>query len=1187
MNSDQKKSITIFVISLFAVSSLGFIGFWTISDSLLSQKPLSIDTNLDENTESFQPIYDTYFDNPNTTVYPQHRFEYSPKMQSVKNGIFIDTEHNDGTQLSDDIYGILEPQLQNKNFTEPIYRTLYNFFTVNWQVLPKEEILIELQLIDNVYNNSFIIPGPVWDAIGNLYFYFRINPELENFLSVDEIIDTQGILTDEHNVSNFYGKLVAADSDYLYPHPESYYEFTEDDQVTENIEFEATTGGLRFFNDTMFTFYQSLLRAKVMIDSQEDDMSIITYLLEWLNSLINPSMEDYLVLVNDLTIAMWLEESDVIYAFFDQFDPDFALFLDFFGVDPTKGFESFIAFDPYAITQINGKVQLYIDMPQDNPNLPHIDRYKVQLWNYYTLDWNDVLIRENQAPMQIINTWLYDNFHIDQNCWQYCHTVYNDQNETDSFKWRVLVETTRNSGDNGDIKVRFGGIWSSFKSEYMECSWSASFTVDKPEINVLDLLSDPVFYFEYHTEGWQSPYEGFTISRPVFTLLEAIYGSIELFEEYNANFNNLINDLMNNGIESVYENLYEKYAVGIYSDSIVDPFYKIKNMPNRDERIAFGIDRMYVNYDTWVTIGVNGRFAKYDLDGQLRNPKIYIDKASMQYEYKTALNITSKTYIDTNNIDFAYSVFEIDVSENIINLELPIRQDYAFISNDFALVESPNFRNISSYWINSLKTDDISGEFLEEPLFDDNIIRFSMKIFFFEGIGIYKIWCKIPNYIENINVYHSSGDLYEMYENITVEDSTTYKIQLKEIFNYDGMNSSDFSGNLFMDAIGNSYNGKTKKSLPRKYGIQSTHTEVDENSSTIIKHNNFDIIYSHVYSDGLWGNIDYKFFWNDNSGWRFGWIPYYLLILRVSKAPPIISVVNPLDNERWGVFKPNYLTVTAWHSETSGVFAKFNGWNENISLIKLSDALENLSIDPNIEEFGIPQNLLQIPSTWQDYYWIYPIYGKTLEELYPNDGSGYSDINVKIWGESLVGQTTYISSNVSIDFKLIHDNNFEVLPVYDIEVGQKIRLRYYCPEGITTIKISLQDKTGLNTQLVILGNETKTMFLNEGFQTYTVPFRFTYASEFKIFVEVYDDLENYNIYTTNEFIVDETDSRSWYIRLLDEGAEIMILWTSFTGSALGLGVILIKRKKINNFSIVNGKAQKIDINKSSLIRRVK
>lgn len=1154
MLSSQSKSILIFTFLVLTVSFSGFAGFWIISDSLLSQHPLAIENDLSNSNDSFKPIADYTYTNPSMTVYPQYRFEYLPINVSVRNGKLIDTPRKNGYMLSDDTYAILTTQNDNLSHS---YRTLDNFYYITWLILPKKDVIIRLNALGFNYQFTIEVPGPIWDTIGMIYFYYRISPELSTFISVDDIIDTKGYLYNESHTDNFYGKIVAANSEYLYPHPSSYYEFRVTDGVTSKLEFEATTGGLRFFNDTMYSFYESMWRAKRIVDKYiNEQISLITYFAEYFQNLVAPKESDIRIVSNDLTIAIWMQQNPIMYDFFNALNPTYEDFLDFMGCDINRGFNSFIRFDPYAVTKISGKIQLYIDMPQENPNLPYVNRYHVQLWNYYTGEWNDVLVRQNTLPIQLTNTWLYDSFYIDANCWQYCHPLYDLENTSASLRWRVVVDTTRGEGDIGDIRVRFGGIWSSFTSEFIDFSMSFDFRVENENITVFDLLADPVFYFEYHTDGWQSIYEGVTISKPVLSYFEMIYSAREFILDFLSDTSFYVNMILNEGIDYFVNYISDNFLLEEYSDIIFDPYNKIKNMPSRDERIGYSINRMIVAHDTFIRIGVNGRFAKYDRDGNLRDPKLYIDKATMQYEYKTPIEVSSKTYINMKKTDYAYTMFEINVTDDVVNLELPIKQDMEFLSSDFSLVESPTFKNISYYWWDSMKTDLKTGEYLEQPLFDANTIRFSAKIFFFEGSGTYRVWCKIPNYAESVNIYKNSTYTYSLYERIVMEQPINYTMKIRNLYDLQSTNFQLFNGTqMTIDIQGYSSNGKSIVNIPRLYGNMTNYTV-----GGTTYYNMMSVNYTHLYTDNMWGTISYSFHWMDADGWKHAWYPYLLTILRVSLEPPIISVIDPSQGTRWGASKVNYAVVAAWHSDTIGVYIRFDGWNENISLIRLSEAMNNPEIDPLIAEYGIPLELFNIPISWRDFYWLYPIEGEELAFYYPNDGSGERDITANIWGESLVGSTIYTSDAISVDFKLVHKNNFNIFPVYDISVGQKIRLQYYCPDGIDTITLYLQDDTGMNTKLVVLGNGTSTSFLYEGYQTYTIPFRFTYEGEFRIFIEVYDDLENYDTYTTNTFRVINTDTRPWYVRLIDEGIQLMILWTSFTASTLGLGIVMIKKK---------------------------
>jgi hypothetical protein len=751
-------------------------------------------------------------------------------------------------------------------------------------------------------------------------------------------------------------------------------------------------------------------------------------------------------------------------------------------------------------------------------------------------------------PLQLINTEITDEFYINTNAWQYIDPWLSGNGNF--VKYRVVVNASRGGGDNGNITVRFGGIWTKLTQEYIEVVYDLVYRVEDQDITKNDLKTNPVFALEYHTEGFQNPNDGIFVSRSISFLLDFLFNLVDIIE----NPSEVLEVLSGNSVLNASV-LFNTYSVAL------DENIKFGASPVVDVKKGIIIPMDMVLNDTTVLMRIHGLFGKYNRDGEIQQPKIHIDKAAVLYEFEVPVEVKSTSYIDPNTLDFFYVAYEVEIGKGFVNLEIPIPDDYILLDDDsgWGLIESPRLTDITHYWRESVRENEF-GDYINEPLFSEVFVRIDARIIFFERTGTYRFWFRVQNYGESLEAKKFDGSVYNIFDTLEMERITNYTMTLR---NFEGQiskaDTGAFNGSFYMEVRGESFNGLSDEFLGPIDGYHHNYTAYNNETELFeTRWDKFKLLHNHTFTDGLngnglWGDLKFIFIWISLDQKHIGFTTFTLSVMRVANEPPIMSIVDPQQEERWGANTINYMIVKAYHINTVSVQAQFIGDATIHDLINLDDAIN----DPNFEGV-IPPDLITVPIGRRFLYWFKEFSGNDLANLYPPE-EGSSTIEVDIKGTSNVGLTNYTSDPVRVTFELVDRSDFELLPVFDIFLNQRVLLKYYSPEGISTMRVYIFD--GINQILIsVIGNGSESVYLYEGIQSYVIPFRFTLEGQYSIIVEVIDDVDNFMIFESNPFFVFNDDDRPWYVRMLDETFQVLGIWASFTLSILGIGLTSLKKK---------------------------
>lgn len=1025
----------------------------------------------------FNPVKNSpsrIIDQPITIAYPQSRFEFPHSEIELTKGKYSingisqssKTDFEKNINASDDTYGYIIPTISDSD--NSILENYYNFQSNEGEL--------------------FLLP---------------LSPDLDHYLSFDDIDGTSGTIVDDSDIDEIVGRFNIANNPYLYPDNSTFIE-VESDQTSESLSIDVSNGGLAIWNQSLQEMYSVMdNNRQEIIEGKYNPESFLGYF-------VNPTAEEvyeYAILssimdARNRNFFLWFAEKCFTYE-------DFLIGM---GIDISDGYEVFASFNPYAVTNIRGKIALYIDAPDSEPDYPEMQNYSIQCYNYILNDWVTILTRHADPLLQLTNTWLFDEFMINTNHWQYIYDFEDDANEADSFvRWRVLVNGERDGNDDQPIKLRLGGLWTAIDQQFTEFEMEVSFKVTEEGIGKQNIKSAR-FILEYHTDDWEELYDGMYLVR------DAGYYT------YQQNF------------YSVDSGMWLTYEYDIHYQSIVNNA-EIYAHPIRDNRVGISISGDLIDEDTTVSLTIHGKFNRFDRQGAVKDIKIAIDKMGMQYEYGDTIEIERKTWINYNSMDIFYWSYDMNISSNVVFLEFEYPNDWVFIDRYFAMVEKMDTgQNVSDIWIQSVEDDNY------ESLYDDSTVRFDSRSLFYLGPGTYRFWFRSFNYITDVSVYNSTYSKYELGGSLQVDDKTYYNVTLNNLWK-DPTEKEDYEGNMEISFKGYSASGEERTTLGSFNAEQFNLTDGSK-----VYWNQFFFNYTHTYLDDLFGHIRVEVYWHNTEYTSIGYKLFWLYIAYASDEKPIISLIDPQNDGRWGANTTAYISIASWHLNTISSWAKIDG--DEYELKQLTDALEDGDM--------IPEDLTTVPSYLRKFYWFTSVETSEIAENHDLEQTGSTEIEIEVGSVAKYGSVDVYSDNTTVSVTLISHPNFIFDPVQNIYLDEKPQIDYYCPDGIVGMDVYIEGGTGSILIAEVGGNEnTQSTFLYKGYHTYLVPLRLTTPGTFNIRLVITDDVGNEFQAISNEFSVIDTDDRMWFTRILDETVEISILWFSY----LSIGIIYLRKKK--------------------------
>ena len=1174
MEKRTLQLIAVWMISAFIISSIGFVSFAIFAKENTLNNLITIEDEMyNDDIYRQRPSVSESISGTDILVYPQYRFDYTPinhflTVGEIGNDEF-NRDHHNRQQLrhinkSNDAYGILKP-------VETLQTETSRFFTFNFEImdlfnLDVKGTLEELMGEDSEIILQFgeqIVGYPLHEALSTLWFFYEIEPDQTAYLSYDSITNASSPYYSINNAELMKSRFNAPNDIFIPIERTRYYEFIDSTGENEELSFELAYGSVTLRNDSLYNLYDVFTRMNdKLTDVYHDQFTIYNLLLNLIETFLLDQRGNFLTYYFETQVLLWLYLNPEFRTYFQNFILTYDDFLEYLGIDLAEGLRGYLEMNPYAIHEIEGKMEFYINMPKEDPTTPDVEAIHIQCWNYYIDDWVNVFSIEGEVTDWYLNDWYEIEFYIDSNPWQYFTTP---EDRGDFINYRILVEASRNETQTGDINVRLGGMWTSLNQRYKELVYDFYFNAGG-DVRKEDLLVNPIFEIEYHTRNFDTVYDQLRIVRPFYNIFDLFYSLRQLTIELDE-----LEELMEKVLadEAEFEDV-EKMMIWLFGfqgyNTIISDEATLPASPYMDRRRGFEIPSYLVYPDTMVHLRLYGRFSAFDSDGRERDDQaVYIDKASLKYNYKTPYNITSELHVDYNNLEYCYVSYDVDILPQFVHLEFPIPRYYEFISDDFGLVESPLGKVITNYWINSYERHPVTGNFYEEPLYDRRNIRLNSKITFFEGIGTYRFWFRIPNFVSDLNVTDSDQQPYAMYDDLLMGDQTNYTIYLnphdelrKEIDHKIWQN-----GNMYLQFTGTDFHGGEFRDTGLIEDLsfeQQPYPYFDSDDETLMeytRYNSYSLYYTHSHSDDFWGEITSFVVWTDQNEQYIGFRFYKFHIRRVVSEPPILSIDSPRNITEWGAHITNYAIVRSYHFSTTQVQLNFTDINETIDLISYSDYLNFPENYPNIIP---PDAFMNLDQNLHHWYWFYPIHGSYFDDYYNVVGHSIP-IRCQITGTSTDGVEEYTTDPVNVTFHLINQVEFDLRPLNDIYVNQRQVLRYQLPHDIKTMQINLIIGDGVERlPISIIGNETFSPFLQAGGHTYVVPFRFVDFGEYSFEIYIEDFVGNSKTIQTNRFFVIEEDPRVWYARLLDNTFEILSLWGSTNLALMGLGIFVIRKK---------------------------
>ena len=1028
--------------------------------------------------------------------------------------------------------------------TYAVSQSKYNYAPINFTILrggmkvnDKEattnEIMSAISLSDDSYASVVPIQKSFDDSIFKNYFTFKdinhnmlginnqifmlpLSPHLDHYLSFDTINVENGDIINNIYLKEMASRIYAANNPYLLPNDNVYIPINSISGASE-LRINVSSGGISLFNQSVYEFYKILDKNRELIIQGKISLDV---LMNWLKgNIYGFTKENYYDIY--LILHIIYAKNKAIYKWFAEKCFTYDEFLEALDLDFNKGYKVFASFNPFAVEKIKGKVALYIDAPFNNPNSPVIKSYTIQAWNYFINNWVNISTRIDLPNLQLANVWLYDEFTItsDMNPYQYIYDnedLFNTENNI--IKWRIVVSAINVNENTNPIKIRLGGIWTSIEQKFYEYQMSMTFKVNDPLITK-NHLKNVKLILEYYTKNFNDLYNSMYIAYTVSN-----YTYMHQYYDFQENKIKYINNT-------------------ITIQSILDGS-RIYNTQLRDTRQGVIIPFELINSNTEITIVLCGLFSKFDMLGNINPFQIYFDKISMQYEYEKIIEIKRKTWINYNSLNLLYWTYDIAVDSNLVYLEFEYPNDWIFIDNNFALVQNLNTgKNISSYWISS-------KEYNRIPLYDNDHIRINTQIIYFSQTGIYRFWFRSLNYISSVAVSDSLNISYLPNTKLKMNDRTTYNITI----NNNWLNSkikSHFEGNMTVEFYGYTYNNSGLKSLGPFNGSQIY--IYDQN---YYHWNYWSFTFIHLYSQQLFGSIRIEFYWHNSDHTKIGFRLFWLYISFESSDIPQNSIISPINNTRFGINKTNYLIVASWHLQTKNVSYTLNNDNKELALINLEEA-KNKSII-------IPNELIDVPSYLYKFYWFAKLSFENLSTQYDLTKEKEILISISVKSIAFYNGTEIHSNILNTNVKIILNPDFVLNPIQNIQLGQRARIQYTCPDGITMIKFYIRDY--FTTFLISkIGNENQTQssYLYKGYHIYILPYEFKDVGNYTIIAEVMDDVGNVITIESNEFYVIDYDDRLWIMKFLDESVEIIILWITY----IGMGIIYKNKNKNKNLEM--------------------
>lgn len=1060
MRDLKKLNVTFILFGFIAVSCItAFILSSAISSEL--DIPHSIESDYFD-VYGYNPIADApskIIVQPDKVAFPQYRFEYSYQDINLSSGFYsIDNineipkeDFSEKVEKSDDQYASIVPEIPHSQ--NELKR---NYFVFSASV---SSDYIFSYLLDNLY--------------------YPLSPDMDNYLAFDSVLGTSGDIVLESNVEDITTKFFETDDPYSLPNENAYYEVIE--PTEEYLTFDIETGGVTIYNESLYQLYQ-------ILDANRDLILDGLLTIEFLEDIISTKDPNRYYEINIILHIINLQNRN----FFNWFAEKCYTYEEFVlgtGINIDDGYKVFSNFNPYSISEISGKISIFLDYP--DASAPRIDSYEIQCWNYILEDWVTQHIGREVPPMQLTNVWLFDEFKINTNSWQYVRPTNDTYADENTIRWRIKVNAQRDVGDTEPIRVKIGGLWTSIKQEFLEFAVDLTFKVDKVGIDKNDITSCNVI-LEYHTQDWEYLYDAMFITKFISS---------------------------QNGLRMDY--IVESEA-----------FY---DQPIRDDRKGLPIPSEIIESDTTVKITLYGQFSRYSKTGILRDPKVFFDKISMQYEFQDSVIIKRQSLINFNALELIWWTYDIEIPSNVVYLEFEHPLDWIFIDKYFGLVEKEGGNNVTQMWIESVTNVDI------DDLYDDAIVRFDERTMFYLGPGRYRFWFRSFNYMKYSSITNSTGDEVEQNSPLEIDRYTNYSMYMNDEF-LDNRRPSNYYGGMQLEFYGTDHTGRNTAVIGPCNGTQIPYTQGGYN-----RYNRWKVDYNHTYLDDLFGHIRIDYYWHNDDFTEVGFGYSWMYIAYVSFEKPIVSIISPINGRRLGVNQTNYAILASWHLNNDKAWIKIEN-EEAIELTKLSDAIS--------EGENIPEELLSIPVTIQKFYFFTEINTQGLVENYSQSGSEELVLSLKGWSVAKIGIVEVYSDNVTINFKIVQKPEFILDPIEDIYINRKARINYYCPEGIESMDVYIN--TNIDKILIAeIGGtgQFQSSYLFRGYHTYVIPFRFDSPGQFSITMEVRDEIGNVIIIQSNNFSVVNDDDRLWFTRIIDELIETVILWASY----IGIGIVYVKK----------------------------
>lgn len=996
--------------------------------------------------------------------------------------------------------------------------------------------------IDNYYTIPMSLEGE--DTTYQLDFAHWLGPQVDSYLAMDNIISYDGSEAPEAvNPNDISRTIIAANDLYLLPSG-AHYNFT----VNNNLFSLVTeTGGVTLYNQSIYQLYTAFQYYHQYRTNNLDNLPLTEYMASYW------AMEPLGLqwLITAIADAMILPENQDFYAKISNIN-DYDSFLSFINVDLDIGYRVFTRFNPAFVGSIDGCVSINIQ-PTGSAQL---NSYSVDLWNYYSQSWVPIYTRQNMNNL-LENTWLLDEFFMDSTPWQYITPPTTPS--ADQIQWRISVNGTNINADN-PINVQFGGIWTRCHYAIVTFDLDLTFQVPNPSVTKANLYAEPQFVLEYTTTGIETSNENMILVVPL---------------------DDQIGDP-------------QTYYVSILPQS---QFYP---SPLKDTRRGYPISDHLIAENTSIHLRLRGVFARYNRDGNIQTPVIAVDKLAMMYRYITPIPIHTQAFYDEDVPDAIDWIYELNVTTDITALTITHPQDLRFLTPELARVQGPGDKDITEYWLKNAQ------------LYTSTSVNISTQILYYEGAGTYRLWFRAPNYIDDaynrprngMQVLNATYDAMTDGDTLAINMETSYRIYLKEMYGVNPLNRTSCLGNYTVAIRGTDTITDTAKVLGVT-GYQANYT-VDviispELTIEYMYHSMFELNYTHLPSDQLYGNLTIDGIWVNYAGDKVGIASRQFIMPVYMNTQPVAYFHTPLPvidfrlRTRWGVNINNSIIVTAWHAQTTAVKVNVTSGGHiyalNFSLYRYIDVkaeydkaqqgLPNTyyTMYPDVAYGnGLPDLDYVIPSALP-FYWFRPFVGGELDEVPIDYRTGSAAVILTM--VSVASYPGFYSESVakSVIVTLIDRPAFRVEGIPPVDLNEYPVINYYCPQGIIKLEFFVNDT--LN-EYEAGRMEVPSLYLDEGYHSYEFPYPFPFAGNYSLRLRVTDDVGNVVDFRTNWFIIQDPDQRSWILRVGDELIQLAGAWIAF---AFG-GYAVRRSRKISSLDIFpeNISLQQMKKRKTPIIR---